>query len=73
MAKQPVAVKTAPAFDWSEDAMRLRNFLHYHKNRIFRASKGNLHVFPDRVRPDEDETSAEKSITILKQFGEYGK
>ena len=40
-------------------AMYLRNFIHYHKNRIFRASKGMLHKFPEGVEPDEDETSTE--------------
>lgn len=50
--------------------MYRRNFLHYHANRIFRASKGKLHAFPEGVEPDEDETSAKKSKTILKLFSE---
>ena len=55
-------------YDWSEEAMLRRNFMHYHQNRIFRASVGKLHQFPDHVRPDEDETSAEKSAKILENM-----
>ena len=56
-------------YDWSEGAIISRNFEHYHKNRIFRASKGKLHQFPEGVEPDEDETSAEKSEKILAERG----
>ncbi|MCA9313387.1 hypothetical protein KDA08_03625 [Candidatus Saccharibacteria bacterium] len=51
------------------NAMYLRNFIHYHKNRIFRTRLAALHKFPVGVEPDEDETSAEKSKKILKDFG----
>lgn len=55
-------------YDWSTEAFQKRNFLHYHANRIFRASKGKLHTFPEGVVPDEDETSAEKSMKILEEL-----
>lgn len=49
-------------YDWSEEAMLKRNFLHYHAHRIFRASVNRLHQY-------EDETSEEKSRKILEKGG----
>jgi len=54
-------------YNWSQEAMHKRNFWHYHANRIYRALKGKLHVFPEGVEPDEDETSVEKSRQILEK------
>lgn len=52
-------------YDWSTEEFQWRNFLHYHANRIFRATKKKLHWFPNGVTPDEDEAAVERSQLLM--------
>ena len=61
-------MKKPVKYSWELEDMYKRNFMHYHSNRIYRASKGKLHVFPTGVEADEDENSAYLSKKILKDL-----